>query len=101
MANNGTTVRCVICQEDRPAGPPLVQQVIDYNQIFRWTNVCDPCRDLCITRTQFAYFQIIDEILELLEAMQDADDTNIIDHEWYVRQCQFVILTLNNIKNWS
>ena len=100
MANNGTE-RCVICQEDRPAGPPLVQQVIDYNQIFSWTNVCHPCRDVCITRTQFHYFQIIDEILYLLETMQDADDTNSIDVEWYKQQCQFVILTLNNIKNWN
>ena len=100
MANNGTE-RCVICQEDKVPGPPLVEQVIEYNQIFHWTNVCPPCRDLCISRTQFAYFQIIDEILELLDKMQDADDTNIIAYEWYEQQCQFLILTLNNIKNWN
>ena len=100
MENNGTE-RCVICQEDRPTGPPLVQQVIDYNQIFRWTNVCHPCRDICITRTQDFYFQIIDEILELLTQMQDADDTNGWYDQWYEQQIQFVLLTLDNMKNWS
>ena len=99
MANG--TERCVICQEEKIPGPPLVEQVIEYNQIFNWTHVCPACRNLCISRTQIAYCKVINEILELLNLMKDADDMNTIADEWYEQQCDFLILTLNNIKNWN